>query len=119
MIIICFFSMVAIILTEVMLSSKNRAKKSVWKKVLFWIVAMCISLSIYWVLRGILPYLYLDWLYTSLFSINLLPLMIPVRIVFELVLIVADRQENTGGGNNQIGEQAYGANYRTNTQNYN
>lgn len=104
-----------IVLTEVMLSSKNRTKNDAFKKVLFWAIVACMTLCLSTIFIGV----------TQLFLplgvvINIFPLlMIPVRIVFELVLIGSNIERHITSSNNQSERQIYGSNYSSNTQNNN
>ena len=102
----------SIALTEVMLSSKRKNNTS--KKVLFWAVTVCISLCFQYfgVIFGVfnpVPLVILG----SIFPL----LMIPVRIIFELVLIGMNIERNITSSNNQNESQAYRSNYSSNTQN--
>lgn len=121
-IIMWVFTILSIVLTEVMLSSKNRSKNDTSKKILFWIVTICITLC----LCGLQ---YFEALYGGVpvplvVAISIFPLlMIPVRVVFELVLIGMNIERNITASNNQTERQTtnsnYGSNYSSNMQNNN
>lgn len=109
MIIMWVLEVAAIVLTEIMLSAKNRTKENVSKKVLFWLVVACVVLFSCYGIH-----------YMSLIeAISIIPiLMIPVRLIFELVLIGLNIERNILS-NNQKGTQNYRSNYTSNTQNNN
>ncbi len=119
-IIMWVFTILSIVLTEVMLSSKNRSKKDNSKKIIFWIVTVCITLCLcglqyFGAMFGgvILPV-------PLVVAISIFPLlMIPVRVVFELVLIGLNIEKNITSSNNQSERQSYRSNYTSNIQNNN
>jgi len=119
-IIMWVFTILSIVLTEVMLGSKNRSKKDNSKKIIFWIVTACITLclcGLQYLGRmfggGILPV-------PLVVAISIFPLlMIPVRVVFELVLIGLNIERNITSSNNQCERQSYRSNYTSNIQNNN
>ena len=104
------------VLTEVMLSNKIKTKDNISKKVLFWIVAICIYLCL-------CEYLYLCRIRGGVYSVSysaccVFPLIIiPLRIVFELVLIGMSNDRNVTSKNNQSESRLYRSNYSANTQN--
>ena len=114
------FTILSIVLTEVMLSSKNRSKNDTSKKIIFWIVTVCITLCLcglqyFGAMFGgyILPV-------PLVVAISIFPLlMIPVRVVFELVLIGLNIERSITSSNNQSERQSYRSNYTSNTQNNN
>lgn len=114
------FTTLSIVLTEVMLSSKNRRKNDTSKKIIFWIVTVCITLCLcglqyFGAMFGgcILPV-------PLVVAISIFPLlMIPVRVVFELVLIGLNIERSITSSNNQSERQSYRSNYTSNTQNNN
>lgn len=119
-IIMWVFTILSVVLTEVMLSSKNRSKNDTSKKVLFWIVTACITLCLcglqyFGAMFGgvILPV-------PLIVAVSIFPLlMIPVRVVFELVLIGLNIEKSITSSNNQNERQSYRSNYTSNTQNNN
>jgi len=118
-IIMWFFSIFSIALTEVILSSKNRSKNDIAKIIIFWIVTVCITLCLcglhYFGMRfGSVILLPLN-VVISIFPL----LMIPVRVVFELVLIGLNIERSITSNNNRSERQTYRSNYASNTQNNN
>lgn len=106
-------TVLTIVLTEAMLSSKNKTRKNLFKKVIFWIVAIVFLL---WncILIETCFEIFSE---TRMVLLLMSPLfMVPVRILFELVLIGLNIEKNLSSKNNQSERQNNSSNYSSDLQ---
>ena len=104
---------VSIILTEFILSSKNRTKNDNLKKILFWVIAFFMVIPIYF------ASMFVFWVPLPLYLIVAIALLlvIPARIIFELVLIGLQIEKNITSDKNRSITNNYRYNYSSNRQN--